>query len=95
MSFIPQHGFKVDDLIKRGRTTKSKIEEMRKWLSLKRIIPPMSDEQIALLLIACSNNIEHTQITTENYFKIKSSAPELFTNRDIDCKEMQQTHSCS
>lgn len=95
MSLIPQYGFKAEEIIKQGRTTKSKIEETKKWLALKRNIPPISDEQIALFLLACNNVIENTQITIENYFRIRSAAPELFTNRNIDTKEMQQAYSCA
>lgn len=95
MSVIPQYGFKAEEIIKQGRTTKFNIEEIKKWLSLKRNIPPMADEQIVLFLIACNNVIETTQVTIENFFKMKSSAPELFAKRDIDSKEMQQTYSCA
>lgn len=95
MSIIPKHGFKADEIINQGRTTKSKIEEIRKWLSQNKHIPPMSDEQITLFLIACSNVIENTEITIQNYFRMKSCSPELFSNRCIDTTEMRQTHSCA
>ncbi|CAH1118370.1 unnamed protein product [Phaedon cochleariae] len=91
-SVIPKYGFKAEDLIKEGRTTKSKIEEIRKWLNYTTNIPPMSDEQIVLFLIACKNVTELTQITIESYFKQKHASPELFADRDVDNKENQFTH---
>lgn len=95
MSVIPKHGFKAEEIVRQGRTTTSKIEEIKKWLSLNRNIPPMSEEQIVLFLLACNNVIENTQVTIENYFKITSTAPELFTKRNVDSKEMKQAYSCA
>lgn len=95
MSVIPKHGFKAEEIVRQGRTTRLKIEEIKKCLSLKGNIPPMSEEQIVLFLIACNNVIENTQVTIENYFRIKFSAPELFTNRNVDSKEMKQAYSCA
>lgn len=95
MSVIPKHGFKAEEIVKQGRTTNTKIEEIKKWLTLQSHIPAISDEQIVLFLIACNNDIEHTKNTIENYFRIKYSAPELFTKRNIDSKEMKQTYSCA
>lgn len=95
MSVIPKHGFKAEEVVKQGRTTNTKIEEMKKWLTQQSHIPALSDEQIVLFLLACNNVIENTQNTIENYFRIKFSAPELFTKRNIDSKEMTQTYSCA
>ncbi|KAJ8956082.1 hypothetical protein NQ318_016535 [Aromia moschata] len=91
MADIPQYGFKAEDMISTGRTTKCNIEEVRKWLSKQPEIPQMSDEQIALFLIACNNVIEATQITIECYFRHKANSPELFKNRDADSQETQST----
>lgn len=92
MSVIPQYAFKADDVVKSGRTTKSNVEDIRKWLKFKPNIPELSDEQIVLFLIACENIIETTQYTIECYFKYKSASPELFSNRDVDSDDMQFTH---
>lgn len=95
MSVTPKFAFKAEDIVKQGRTSWSKVEEIKTWLTLKTNIPPMSDEQIILFLIACNNIIENTENTIENYFKMKSSAPEFFTNRYIDSQEMKQSYSCA
>ncbi|XP_057658251.1 alpha-tocopherol transfer protein-like isoform X1 [Diorhabda carinulata] len=91
MSTIPKHGFKAEDILKENRTTKSNIEDIKNWLSFKRNIPRMSDEQIVIFLLACKNNLDETKITIENFFKYKSTSPEIFMNRDIDMKENKFT----
>ncbi|XP_074041785.1 alpha-tocopherol transfer protein isoform X2 [Leptinotarsa decemlineata] len=93
MSAVPKYGFCAEDVIKEGRTTKSNIEAVKKWLSYNTHIPPMSDEQIVLFLLACDNDVEFTQRTIENFFKQKAASPELFANRDIDLKENQYQHT--
>ncbi|CAG9831433.1 unnamed protein product [Diabrotica balteata] len=95
MSLIPQHDFKAEDLIREGRTTKSNVEEIRKWLSFNTKIPPVSDEQIVLFLLACNNDLEQTKHTIESFFQIKASSPELFTNRDINHKDVKYSHTVS
>ncbi|XP_023310172.1 retinaldehyde-binding protein 1-like isoform X2 [Anoplophora glabripennis] len=92
MSVIPQHAFKAEDIIKSGRTTRSNVDDIKKWLKFKPYIPELSDEQIVLFLIACQNNIEVTQYTIECYFNYKFSYPEMFSNRDVDSEQMQHTY---
>ncbi|CAH1111790.1 unnamed protein product [Psylliodes chrysocephalus] len=92
MSAVPKHNFKAEDIVKEGRTTQSNIEEIKQWLSFKPNFPEMSEEQICLFLIACNNDLEQVKITIENFFKQKSSSPELFMSRDIDTKENKFTH---
>ncbi|KAJ8910508.1 hypothetical protein NQ315_012355, partial [Exocentrus adspersus] len=92
MSAIPQYVFRAEDLIKAGRTTRSNIDDIRKWLKFKPNIPEMSAEQIVVFLIACDNIIENTQYTIESYFRYKSTCPELFQGRNWDNDGVQLAH---
>nr|CAH7758590.1 unnamed protein product [Callosobruchus chinensis] len=93
MSGIPSYDFKADDIVKQRRTTRENIEELKKCITSNPRLPPVSDEQVALFLIACKDNVEFAKETIEIYFRQRSSAPELFQDRDIDGKEGQFTHS--
>ncbi|KAJ8981881.1 hypothetical protein NQ317_008229 [Molorchus minor] len=92
MSSVPQYAFKAEDLVKDGRTTATNIQDVKRWMDSHPHIPQMSEEQIALFLIACNNEVEATQTTIGLYFKHKASSTELFTNRDIEDDDMQFTN---
>ncbi|CAH1953497.1 unnamed protein product [Acanthoscelides obtectus] len=93
MSVIPKYQFKADDIVKQGRTSKENIEAVKKWTAANPRMPPVSEEQVALFLLACKDNVEFTEETMETYFRQRYSAPEIFQDRDIDGKEGQFTHS--
>lgn len=88
---MPKHNFKVEELIKAGRTTAYNIEAIQEWLEIIGTIPKMSDEQVAIFLLACKNDVEATKKCIVCYFKYKAAAPEIFANRDIDGEEMDDT----
>lgn len=75
--------FKAKTIIEEGRTTEKLTQEIRDWLSTTNI-PKLQDETIVLFLLSCQNNIEETKKTILAYFRIKSEAPEIFQNRDMN-----------
>lgn len=79
---IPKYQFKAQSIIDAGRTTRTNIDVIRKWLSENPGIPKLSDEQVVLFLLSCSNNINLTMKTILSYYKDKYNSPELFSNRD-------------
>lgn len=88
---IIQYNFKAEELVKAGRTSSYNIDGIREWLELMPTIPPLSDEQIAIFLIACKNDTEATKHCIVCFFKYKAAAPEIFCNRDIDGDELTFT----
>ncbi|XP_066144996.1 retinaldehyde-binding protein 1-like [Euwallacea fornicatus] len=83
-----EYNFTAEDLVKANRTTSYNIDALREWLNLMPTIPHLSDEQIAIFLIACKNDIEATKNCIVCFFKYKAAAPELFAERDLDGDEM-------
>ncbi|XP_044260789.1 uncharacterized protein LOC123008831 isoform X2 [Tribolium madens] len=81
--------FKAKTVVEEGRTSAVLIQEMKNWLSTTNL-PQLQDESIVLFLLSCQNNVEETQKTIRAYFKIKSEAPEIFQNRDIDDEVLQK-----
>ncbi|XP_050316009.1 alpha-tocopherol transfer protein-like [Anthonomus grandis grandis] len=90
-STLIQYNFKAEELVRTGRTSSYNIDGIREWLELMPTIPQLSDEQIAIFLVACKNDIEATKTCIVCFFKYKAAAPELFDNRDVDTEEMIHT----
>ncbi|KAL1501768.1 hypothetical protein ABEB36_007034 [Hypothenemus hampei] len=88
---VVEYNFKAEDMVKAGRTSIYNIDGIREWLKLMPTIPPISDEQIAIFLIACKNDTEATKNCILSFFKYKAGAPELFANRDLDGPESLRT----
>lgn len=89
--------FSVIDIIDQGRTTSKDIDLIKEWnMNLKeKCIPILSNELVTIFLLSCSNDINHTKKTIENYYKIKQLAPVLFNDRNTDSEEFQLTVNTS
>ncbi|CAH1380884.1 unnamed protein product [Tenebrio molitor] len=79
--------FKAETIIGEGRTTQAAVDEIKNWL-VEACLPQISEELIVLFLTSCKNDIAATQCTIKAYFRIKSEAPELFNDRDIDREDL-------
>lgn len=82
--------FKASTIVKQGRTTQQAIDEIQNWVPTEEKIPRIPDELVVLFLISCENNIEATKNTIKAYFRIKSEAPDIFNDRDVDSKDLQK-----
>lgn len=59
----------------------------------KKIIYLSSDDQlIRRFLYSCRHSLERTKKTIDLCFTIRSQAPEIFSNRDPDSKEMENIY---
>jgi hypothetical protein len=79
--------FKAETIIGEGRTTQAAVDEIKNWL-VEASLPQISEELIVLFLMSSKNDIAATQCTIKAYFRIKSDAPELFNDRDIDREDL-------
>ncbi|XP_063924902.1 alpha-tocopherol transfer protein-like isoform X2 [Zophobas morio] len=97
-NMILTYKFESKILVEDRRTTSKNVKEIQQWLTTT-CVPNLQIETIALFLIACDNDISATQTTIKNFFRIKSEAPEIFSNRDIDSviltKTRQVLFACS
>ncbi|XP_050075280.1 alpha-tocopherol transfer protein-like [Anopheles maculipalpis] len=59
------------------------IEKIKQWLSTQEHLPQLQDHEIALFLHANYGNEEATQRTIENYYTLRTSHRECFTDRDV------------
>ena len=48
------------------------------------------DKQLLLFLNACKNDVDKCVLLVENYYKIKKSTPEFFSNRNLDSEDIQK-----
>lgn len=81
--------FKAKEIIDQGRTTQAAIDDIKEWLTTTTI-PQLPEELIVLFLLSCENNLNSVKNTIQAYFKIKSEAPEIFNDRDVDSDELKK-----
>ncbi|KAK4878813.1 hypothetical protein RN001_011319 [Aquatica leii] len=74
-------GFTVAEVVKKGLTTVEDIEALKEKRKNKR--PKLTDEQIAIFLIACSNCQDFTEETIESNIALKNSGSNIFRNRNL------------
>ncbi|KAF2881465.1 hypothetical protein ILUMI_24701, partial [Ignelater luminosus] len=87
---VVEFGFKAEQIINEGRITKKDIDLIKKWLSTQNNLPRVTEEQIVLFLLSCSNEQEHTKTTIKAYYAVKKEAPELFNNRQMNRADVQK-----
>ncbi|KAK5638470.1 hypothetical protein RI129_012765 [Pyrocoelia pectoralis] len=83
-----QFGFKAEQLIADGTADAIAIGTIKDWLNGTKI-PHLSDEQIVLFLASCEEDIEFTQRTIKMFYHIRSSSPQLFSNRSLGADDIQ------
>uniref|UniRef100_A0A182RXD9 CRAL-TRIO domain-containing protein n=1 Tax=Anopheles funestus TaxID=62324 RepID=A0A182RXD9_ANOFN len=59
------------------------VEKIKQWLSTQAHLPQLQDHEIALFLHANYGNEEASQRTIENYYTLRTSHRECFTDRDV------------
>ncbi|KAG5680466.1 hypothetical protein PVAND_009974 [Polypedilum vanderplanki] len=70
--------------------TPNYLEEFRAWVKDSKKLPKtISDAFLMRFLKVCDNDLTKAQELLMFNFKLRSSAPNLFTNRDIKAKEIQ------
>ncbi|XP_058067183.1 alpha-tocopherol transfer protein-like [Anopheles bellator] len=65
------------------------IEEIKEWLTTQPHLPAIKEHEMAMFLHANYNNQEATRKTIENYYTMRTSYTELFTDRDIFSDPLQ------
>ncbi|XP_017777262.1 PREDICTED: alpha-tocopherol transfer protein-like [Nicrophorus vespilloides] len=81
-------GFKAEDVIAEGRTTREEIEELRRML-VDVNVPELTDEQIVLFILSCDRDLKFTVTTVKEYYSARKNGPELFSNRDLERPDLQ------
>ncbi|XP_066909030.1 alpha-tocopherol transfer protein isoform X2 [Halyomorpha halys] len=70
--------------------TEEQIKEFRDWLNKQEHLPDVPDEYLARFLHSCYFNLEKAKKALDSYMKLKTKAPELFSNRNLDGEQMQK-----
>lgn len=90
-------GFDVNEVIEKNRTTIEDIEHIEEWLTTETL-PKLVREQIIAFLLSCDNDRKMTKRTIKCNYALKSSSPNLFTNRNIRGTELENIlnviHGC-
>ncbi|KAF5290070.1 hypothetical protein FQA39_LY14851 [Lamprigera yunnana] len=74
--------FEINTLIGNGRLHAQEVNSIKNWLP-DETLPQLTDEQIAVFLIACDREVAKTKTTIKNYYNITQLMPEVFTNRCV------------
>ncbi|KAB0791388.1 hypothetical protein PPYR_03188 [Photinus pyralis] len=85
-------GFEEAQIVKDGVVEAEKIRTIDAWLD-GTDIPRLSGEQIILFLASCDNNVELAQDAIGEYYRIKSSTPQLFAERSVDSDAVRRALS--
>lgn len=86
-------GFAYDykKALERENLKQENVNLLRERLKSSKIVPKsLVDKQLLLFLNACKSDVDKSVILIENYYKIKQSAPEFFSNRNVDSKDIQK-----
>ncbi|XP_052897530.1 alpha-tocopherol transfer protein-like [Anopheles moucheti] len=76
-------GEQVNELTRWPSVDRGSIETIKQWLTTQPHLPQIEDHEIALFLHANYCNAEATQRTIENYYTLRTSHRECFTDRDV------------
>lgn len=77
--------------LERENLKQENVNLLRDRLMNSQIVPKsLVDKQLLLFLNACKSDVDKSVVLIENYYKIKKSAPEFFSNRNVDSKDIQK-----
>uniref|UniRef100_A0A1Y1KHP2 CRAL-TRIO domain-containing protein n=1 Tax=Photinus pyralis TaxID=7054 RepID=A0A1Y1KHP2_PHOPY len=75
--------FTATDLISKGRVDAANIQSIKEWLASENL-PRLSDELISQFLISTCHDVQMATVTIKNYFRIRQSTPEMFSERHVE-----------
>ncbi|KAL0266664.1 UNVERIFIED_CONTAM: hypothetical protein PYX00_009148 [Menopon gallinae] len=69
----------------------TEVAMLRDWLKKQPHLPQnLTNEQLLVFLQSCYNSVEQTKTKIDNHFTMRTHAPEIFTSRSIQSKEVTQ-----
>lgn len=83
------YGFTIQDMIANGRIDEIDLSILKEWVATQQM-PRYSDETIALFYMSCDKNIEATKKCAIANTNSKKKAPEIFNDRNLSRKDVQQ-----
>ncbi|KAJ8676443.1 hypothetical protein QAD02_012230 [Eretmocerus hayati] len=78
-----------EELKKNSELKKTDVEQLQDWCRKQPHLPKISDSELALFLHSNCYMIEPTKVTIDTFYSIRTHAPEIFSNRDVRSKELQ------
>ncbi|KAM3965496.1 alpha-tocopherol transfer protein-like [Aphomia sociella] len=70
------------------------VQKMRQWINEQSHLPKdLEDKLLRRFIHSCYYDIDKAKTAAELFFTIRSSSPELFSNRDPQSSQMQKTLS--
>ncbi|XP_065201065.1 alpha-tocopherol transfer protein-like [Planococcus citri] len=70
---------------------KDDIDHIQEWVKKQPHLPEISEQQVIMFLHSCYYRLEATKTTIENFFTIRTYAPEIFSKRDPFEKDVQES----
>ncbi|XP_063222922.1 alpha-tocopherol transfer protein-like isoform X10 [Bacillus rossius redtenbacheri] len=65
------------------------VSQLRLWLDRQPHLPQLTDDHLILFLHSRYDNVEKTKQAIESYCTLKTLTPEIFSNRDVLGKDIQ------
>ena len=83
--------FDYKKALERENLKQKSVDLLRVKLKHSKDVPlAIVDKQLLLFLNACKNDVDKCVLLVENYYKIKKSTPEFFSNRNLDSEDIQK-----
>ncbi|XP_020288423.1 alpha-tocopherol transfer protein-like [Pseudomyrmex gracilis] len=84
-------GHSIDDSRKKyPEITDDALENLQNWAKAQDL-PKIAEEQLALFLHSCYYNLEDTKQCMNVYYRMRTTVPEFFKDRDPRLKEFQHS----
>ncbi|XP_067015756.1 alpha-tocopherol transfer protein-like [Anabrus simplex] len=73
----------LEEMLKKNlELSRTDLEYLQDWMRKQPHLPKLTDEQLVPFLHSNYYSLEKTKTTIENYFTIRTHAPDMFLNRD-------------
>lgn len=73
---------------RRPQITDQDLKAFREWVDKQPHLPAVTDAELALFLHTCYYRLEPAKAALDTFFTVRTHAPELFTERSLQCKEV-------
>lgn len=84
--------YNCDEVMKENGITQDDVNALRERSVSSSFVPKgIIDKILLMILVACDNDMDKSVKLLHNYCKFVKEAPEFFSNRDVESKEIQSS----
>ncbi|KAK9499788.1 hypothetical protein O3M35_002760 [Rhynocoris fuscipes] len=78
------------EYFKNPELKREEIDTLKEWVKTQDHLPPISEEKLIQFHHSCYYNMEATKSCILVYYRIRTSTPEFFRNRDITSAQLKK-----